>query len=223
MAPLSPTTKPRSRLSLPVIPFVPPYTSPVREHLIPKPLNTKFSRVQLSTLHEHNDIGKSQAQEPESALQSQEHEVTRENEDRKSTSGYKDRESASGDEKPVHPTLGLGRSHSLPIEYPIRELRREQEPLYGCSLCRNDILSNSHPYSFPSTYNLAHFGRDSDKARHEGTGRVFCEACWTWIYNLAICWKCGEVVGRREERVGFGWCWWHWGCLGCLVCKVIED
>ena len=223
MAPLSPTAKPRSRLSLPVIPFVPSYTSSVREHLIPKPLKSNTLRIQLSTLHEHNEFSKPQAPESESALQGQEHEVTRENEDQESTPRHKDRESPSGVEKPVCHSLGIGRSHSLPIKYPFQELGKEQEPLYNCSLCRVIIPMNSNPYSFPSTHILAHFGRDSDNARPEGTGRVFCEACWIWIYDLAICWTCGEVVGRREGRVGFGWCWWHWGCIGCLVCKVFVD
>lgn len=50
--------------------------------------------------------------------------------------------------------------------------------------------------------------------------RHFCRRCWIRIYDLSLCWTCGEVVYRGEERVGFGWCWWHWGCVGCLFCRV---
>ena len=85
-------------------------------------------------------------------------------------------------------------------------------PLYTCTLCRRPIESNQKPYfiserSGPSTVSLV--------GEH-----TLCEGCWTWAYNLAICWTCGEVVSRGEERVSFGWCWWHWGCLACLICRV---
>ena len=223
MASVLPTFKPRYRLSLPIIPFVPSYSSSIHEHLIPKPLKSKTSRPQLSTLHEHNELNKAPAQESKDALQGKEPEVTRKNEDRENPSGDQDAESASGNEKPVWSPLESSRSHSLPAIHAIQEQGGGLQPLYKCSLCHHVVPSNNQPYSFPSTHNLAHFGRDSDMTRPEGTGRVFCEACWIWIYNLAICWTCGEVVGRREERVGFGWCWWHWGCLGCLVCKVFAD
>ena len=89
-----------------------------------------------------------------------------------------------------------------------------EEPFYKCTLCFRPLPPRTKPYTLPGSC-----GR-SAAMKNEGTGRVFCEECWMWIYDLSICWTCGEVVGRSEERVGFGWCWWHWGCLGCLICKV---
>lgn len=80
------------------------------------------------------------------------------------------------------------------------------EPLYNCSLCYESLPSTTrHPYTMPCG---------------SRPGRIFCERCWIWIYNVAICWRCGELVVRDEERVGFGWLWWHWGCFCCLVCCV---
>ena len=78
---------------------------------------------------------------------------------------------------------------------------------YTCSLCHFSLLGNSEPYRLPV-------------ADRDGVGRIFCEDCWVWIWNLAICWTCGEIVGREEEKIGFGWCWWHWGCLNCMICRV---
>lgn len=37
-------------------------------------------------------------------------------------------------------------------------------------------------------------------------GRIVCKACWKWIYNVSICWRCGEVVYRKTDSVSFGWC-----------------
>lgn len=50
--------------------------------------------------------------------------------------------------------------------------------------------------------------------------RVVCRECWRWMWNISICWSCGEVVFRKTDAVGFGWCWWHWSCFSCLVCSV---
>lgn len=50
--------------------------------------------------------------------------------------------------------------------------------------------------------------------------RPVCRECWRWMWNVSICWSCGEVVYRKTDAVGFGWCWWHWGCFSCLVCSV---
>lgn len=38
------------------------------------------------------------------------------------------------------------------------------------------------------------------------TSRVVCLECWRWIYSVSICWKCNEVVFRKEDAVSFGWC-----------------
>lgn len=50
--------------------------------------------------------------------------------------------------------------------------------------------------------------------------RVVCRECWRWTWSVSICWSCGEVVFRKTDAVGFGWCWWHWSCFSCLVCSV---
>ena len=50
--------------------------------------------------------------------------------------------------------------------------------------------------------------------------RIVCVDCWKWLYDLSVCWACGEVVFRKDDAVGFGWCWWHWGCFSCIVCSV---
>ncbi len=50
--------------------------------------------------------------------------------------------------------------------------------------------------------------------------RAVCRECWRWMWSVSICWSCGEVVFRKTDAIGFGWCWWHWGCFSCLVCSV---
>ena len=90
----------------------------------------------------------------------------------------------------------------------------EKEPFYICTLCHHPLQSGIAPFTFPSTLSKSSFPIP------ESDGRIFCRACWVWIYDLSICWTCGEIVYRREERVGFGWCWWHWACLACLICRV---
>ena len=35
---------------------------------------------------------------------------------------------------------------------------------------------------------------------------------------MAVCWRCLELVHRKEDAVGFGWCWWHRTCFSCLIC-----
>ncbi|KAL7921938.1 hypothetical protein ACQKWADRAFT_293941 [Trichoderma austrokoningii] len=48
--------------------------------------------------------------------------------------------------------------------------------------------------------------------------RLACHACSTAIFDLSICWVCGEVVFQGEGGVSLGWCFWHGGCYGCLLC-----
>jgi hypothetical protein len=50
--------------------------------------------------------------------------------------------------------------------------------------------------------------------------RIVCAECWRWMYDLSVCWACGEIVFRKEDAVRFGWCWWHWGCFSCIICSV---
>lgn len=107
----------------------------------------------------------------------------------------------------------------------------EEKALYRCTLCQGYLPLDSKPYTLPATLvntlsQPSSLQRPSDSSNStasrisNGSGRVFCRECYIWIYDLGICWTCGEIVGRSEERVGFGWCWWHWGCYGCLLCRV---
>ena len=97
-------------------------------------------------------------------------------------------------------------------------------PYRLCTLCHRRIKGPE--YSFPSVAPAALAAiklslspiKKGEKSKRDD--RHFCHKCWVRIYDLSLCWTCGEVVHRGEERVGFGWCWWHWGCLGCLFCRV---
>ena len=73
---------------------------------------------------------------------------------------------------------------------------------YCCSLCRSTIMQPTPPSLAPST------------------GKVTCSDCIKRVYDLAVCWACGEMVYRKSDAVSFGVCWWHWGCLCCLSCRV---
>ena len=97
------------------------------------------------------------------------------------------------------------------------------KPYRLCTLCHHRI--HGQQYSFPKAVPAAlsalrSFLREPGQERKNG--RYFCRKCWIRIYDLSLCWTCGEIVHRGEERVGFGWCWWHWGCVSCLFCRVCE-
>lgn len=91
-----------------------------------------------------------------------------------------------------------------------------------CALCHERIPDNVKPCTFPSTAPAAlaalnpHLGSEA----YSSEPKTFCHTCWVWIYNLSICWTCGETVAREEEKVSYGWCWWHWACVSCLICRV---
>lgn len=91
-----------------------------------------------------------------------------------------------------------------------------------CTLCHEPIPDNVKPCTFPSTAPAAlaalnpHLGSEA----YSSGPKAFCHPCWVWIYNLSICWTCGETVARQEEKVSYGWCWWHWACVSCLICRV---
>ena len=106
------------------------------------------------------------------------------------------------------------RSRSLGVRGTDRTKEGGVEAFYRCTLCYGTLPSTGKIFTLPDTH------IDADSRNGECSGRIFCNECWVWIYDLSICWTCGEVVGRLEERVGFGWCWWHWGCMACLICKV---
>lgn len=57
---------------------------------------------------------------------------------------------------------------------------------YRCTLCWNE--------KEPPSYKV---GAES---------RIVCLDCWRWIHSVSICWKCNEVVYRKEDAIGFGWC-----------------
>lgn len=98
------------------------------------------------------------------------------------------------------------------------------KPYRLCTLCHRRIKGSE--YSFPSVAPAAlaaiklSLSPTKKGEQSKSDDRYFCHKCWVRIYDLSLCWTCGEVVHRGEERVGFGWCWWHWGCLGCLFCRV---
>ena len=112
----------------------------------------------------------------------------------------------------------------------------EEAPNRECAVCHTFLGSagaESERFNFPRTAPFALAAVDSVLRRSEfwhpccsmrdevsSLSNVFCRGCWIRIYDLSICWSCGVVVGRGEEKVGYGWCWWHWGCLGCLFCRV---
>lgn len=108
----------------------------------------------------------------------------------------------------------IARSRSLGVRITKLAKQTRTEAFYKCTLCFCTLPSTGKIFTLP----YAHI--DANSRKGEGSGRIFCKKCWIWIYDLSICWTCGEIVGRLEERVGFGWCWWHWGCMGCLICKV---
>ena len=82
-----------------------------------------------------------------------------------------------------------------------QELRPASTYQYTCSLCWQTFE--------PPCYSIGH------------ESRTACLWCWKWLFDVSICWSCGDIVYRKTDAVSFGWCWWHWSCLSCLVCKVI--
>lgn len=50
------------------------------------------------------------------------------------------------------------------------------------------------------------------------SARLTCEACYSALLDLSICWVCGELIFRGSECVSFDWCFWHRACYGCLLC-----
>lgn len=91
-----------------------------------------------------------------------------------------------------------------------------------CALCHEQIPDNVKPCTFPSTAPaaLAALNPYLGSEAYSSGPKAFCHTCWVWIYNLSICWTCGETVSREEEKVSYGWCWWHWACVSCLICRV---
>lgn len=36
--------------------------------------------------------------------------------------------------------------------------------------------------------------------------RIVCLDCWRWVHSVSVCWKCNEVIFRKEDAISFGWC-----------------
>ena len=119
-------------------------------------------------------------------------------------------------------SIDLATVQSPSIRDSMLYLQEEKDSLYKCTLCQVRLPPNTRSYTIPGTYLRSSVITSSIPKYKtiEGSGRVFCRACWTYIYDLAVCWTCGEIVGREDERVGFGWCWWHWACVSCMLCGV---
>ena len=180
------------------VPVLPRSNTPIETNLIPPPLVTSNSRAKLTTLPE----GTAAANVPTQDV----------------------------------PPLFVKRTRktvSPPVEdFSDADSEEEEKALYKCTLCQGYLPVDSKPYTLPATpintlskpsspQGPSSSSSTSAGSRNsDGSGRVFCRDCYVWIYDLGICWTCGEIVGRSEERVGFGWCWWHWGCYGCLICRV---
>lgn len=183
------------RLSVPILNRT---ATSIQFNLIPPPLSTRNSRAQLTPLREDTN-----ADDATHAL----------------------------------PPLFIAKTRKV-VSPPVQvffdaDSDEEERALYKCTLCHGDLPLDSKPYTLPATLanslsppsslqgpSSSSPSNGADARKSHGSGRVFCRDCYVWIYNLGICWSCGEIVGRSEERVGFGWCWWHWGCYGCLLCRV---
>jgi hypothetical protein len=68
-------------------------------------------------------------------------------------------------------------------------------------------------FCWHTTQHIKIVGRDA---------RVASYNCWKRLWDLAVCWSCGEMITRtdHEEVVSLGWCLWHRSCFGCLFCRV---
>lgn len=100
--------------------------------------------------------------------------------------------------RPTGPSMALPESSPSPSRSPRKP---QADPyLYACSLCRKEFPPPCYTIGFES--------------------RIVCLECWKWMYNVSICWACGEMVFSKTDSVRFGWCWWHWSCVSCIVCRV---
>jgi hypothetical protein len=66
----------------------------------------------------------------------------------------------------------------------MKSRRPSNPPLFTCTFCWH--LSDGTPHAI---------GR---------AARLTCDACYSAILDLAICWVCGEVVFRGDECVSLG-------------------
>ena len=98
----------------------------------------------------------------------------------------------------VHPfTTRKHRGH----QHPIQRKRRPLQTKERCTFC------------WRTTYQTKTVGQDA---------RLACQNCWKLLWNLAVCWSCGDMIVRTEDEevVSLEWCFWHRSCFGCLFCRV---
>ncbi|TLD31006.1 hypothetical protein PspLS_02013 [Pyricularia sp. CBS 133598] len=74
----------------------------------------------------------------------------------------------------------------------------QHRPAFICSFCHRPHRSPAHVVG--------------------ESARLTCEGCYRALIDLAVCWKCGELVYRGDACVSLGWCFWHRVCFGCLFC-----
>ncbi|TLS31597.1 hypothetical protein PpBr36_03685 [Pyricularia pennisetigena] len=95
------------------------------------------------------------------------------------------------------PVLSTAASEpSIPIRRDTLDPR--YQPVFICSFCHQAYCSPPHVVG--------------------KSARLTCEGCYRTLIDLAVCWKCGELVYRGDACVSLGWCFWHRVCFGCLFC-----
>lgn len=111
---------------------------------------------------------------------------------------------------------------ALPLPLPL-ELELELEPTDQSPITVL-IPSPLHPHPQPHLHPHPDSSDTDPDPDPDNNNNSYSSAlrshCAGWALTVCICWTCGEVVARGEERVGFGWWFWHWGCLACLFCRV---
>jgi hypothetical protein len=86
-------------------------------------------------------------------------------------------------------------SQSQPINMPHRSQIAETVQAISC-----------HPPNY--TYKCTLCWKEKEPPCYTiGTeSRIVCMDCWRWVHSVSICWKCNEVVYRKEDAISFGWC-----------------
>jgi hypothetical protein len=122
----------------------------------------------------------------------------------------------------AYPSQPPEHSSAILSSHPLAQYQLRQPSLSSPSLIPSPVVSHRSSASLRNTFSCAGCGKScSLPCFNVGKrSRAVCRECWRWMWSLKICWACGEVVFRKTDAVGFGWCWWHWSCLSCLVCSV---
>ncbi|KAL8677146.1 MAG: hypothetical protein Q9186_006401 [Xanthomendoza sp. 1 TL-2023] len=86
---------------------------------------------------------------------------------------------------------------------------RDNDPLASqllatptCALCKTHLPDPSSRYNFPATAPaaLAALPQFLTISISNPTSPLFCKQDWIRIHDLSICWTCGDIVTRGEER-----------------------